>query len=186
METVEDLLQKKSMTENIKERLDQLAKLTGGRVALVNARGQIVLETEATPLTNLAKLHDKAEQKLTEEWVEIGRALTARSQPFFIESNLGLIIFWMPIRENGQMLGGLLGYGGFFDDRQGQSLQSQKEEDLYHLLDLAAAKVTWEDYQEATKGMNFVRPQYLEERAGFLASIIDVLMTENLIKNVQA
>ncbi len=185
METVEDLVQKEPVAKEIQERLHRLAQLTGGRIALVNARGQIVLENEAPSWANLVKLGDPVEQKLTDEWIEIGRVLTSRSQPLFIESHLGLIIFWMPIGTPGQILGGLLGYGGFFDDRQGQGFQSQKEEDLYHLLDLAAAKVVWEDYQEAIKGMNFVRPQYLEEQAAFLASVIDVLMTENLIKNVQ-
>lgn len=185
METVEDLVQKEPVAKEIQERLDRLAQLTGGRIALVNARGQIILESEAPAWANLIKLGDQVEPKLTEEWIEIGRVLTSRPQPLFIESNLGLIAFWMPIKEPGQILGGLLGYGGFFDDRQGPGLQSQKEEDLYHLLDLAAAKVVWEDYQEAIKGMNFVRPQYLEEQAAFLASVIDVLMTENLIKNVQ-
>lgn len=185
METVEDLLRPKPVAEKIKDQLQQLADLTGGRLALVNARGQIALETEAAALNSLAQLNQSIEEKLAAEWVELGQALTSHSQPFFVESDLGLIIFWMPIRENGQLLGGLLGYGGFFDDRQGSAQRDQQREDLYYRLDLAGARVTWEDYREAIAGMKFIRPQYLEERAAFLASVISALMTENLIQNVQ-
>lgn len=185
METVEDLLRMKPVAQKIEDQLQQLADFTGGRIALVNARGQIALETEATALGSLARLDQSIEEKLTAEWVELGRSLTGHRQVFFIESDLELIIFWMPISENGQLLGGLLGYGGFFDNRSGLAQREQQQEDLYHRLDLAKMRITWEDYQEAISGINFVQPQDLEERVAFLASVISALMTENLLQNVR-
>ncbi len=184
MKAISELFEQEVLAEKLTEKLEKLAGETGGRVVLLDAQNQVVREASSSGLDSLEAFHDQIGKKLREEWDEVRQALVSRKQSFFLEGEYRLIVFWVPVQAKGQLLGGLIGYGGFFDNELDEEGKRKKKEDLYHLLDLADLKVAWEDYLKAADQFKFVQPDKLEEEVVHLASLLGVLSAEGAVENV--
>ncbi len=179
MKTISDLFDQEALALKLREKIDVLADKLSGRVIVWNEKDQLVAESiSAEGLKNLISLNNQIKERLDQEWAEIYDLIVAKREPFCMEGDYGLFVFWTPIQSAGRVLGGLAGYGGFFDDGQGEEGQRQKREDLYHLLGLSKAKVSWDDYIEVAEKIKFIKPDELEQSVGQLAALLGTLLVE--------
>ncbi len=180
MKTIEKLFENKGLSEKIKERIDHLADKIGGRVVLFDTH-QIVFESRNESGMNLLRaLSESIGRKLDSEWEEFLQVLVSKKQPFFLEDIHGLIVFWMPIMEEGNYFGGLLGHGGFLGDDKNEEEKHQKKEKLYYALDLKNEKITWEKFNETINELKFIELGNLTSEVNSLAVLLNVLVTENI------
>jgi len=183
MKTIEKLFENDGLSEKIKERIDRLADKIGGKVVLFDTH-QIIFESRnKSGMNSLMALSDRIGEKLESEWNEFYQSLVSKKQPFFLEDIHGLIIFWMPIMEEDEYLGGLLGHGGFWGDVQNEEEKHLKREKLYYALNLREEKITWEKFNEAVNEFKFIELANLTSETTALAVLLNVLITENISVN---
>jgi hypothetical protein len=184
MKTIESLLGNEILAAGIKSKLGDLADKISGRVLLFDDQKCVHEKKSSLGLSSLAALNDSVREKLDQQWSSASQSLLAREQSFFLEDEYGLLVFWVPIKEGKDYFGGLMGHGGFLLSQNNQEERRQKKEDLYYLLELKQAKITWDDYLKATSDLKFVESGLLTKQVNDIAALINVLLTEESLRNV--
>jgi len=178
MESISTLFEQEALAAKLKEEIVKLADKYGGRVIVLDQQNKIVSEgMSSTGLGSLIALNNKIKEKFNQEWLEIQQLIISRGESFFMEGDYGLIVFWMPICITGKTLGGLIGYGGFFDDACREEEKREKQENLYYLLGLNQMKISWDEYMKAVEGIKFIKPDDLEQSVKRLAALLGALAT---------